>query len=141
MWTDERVELLKKLWADGLSASRIAAELGGITRNAVIGKVHRLGLSGRAKTPSSSVSRPRKARSSSHLFRGMRAAVRGNTALAPAYELIGVVTGPIQMKAALNLLGHDVGGLRLPMVEASEEETAQIRSCLERLKLLEPSRV
>ena len=43
-WTDERVELLKKLWADGLSASQIAAELGGITRNAVIGKVHRLGL-------------------------------------------------------------------------------------------------
>lgn len=49
-WTDERVELLKKLWADGLSASQIAAELGGITRNAVIGKVHRLGLSGRAKS-------------------------------------------------------------------------------------------
>ena len=48
-WTDERVELLKKLWSDGLSASQIAAELGGITRNAVIGKVHRLGLSGRAK--------------------------------------------------------------------------------------------
>jgi 4-hydroxy-tetrahydrodipicolinate synthase len=61
--------------------------------------------------------------------------------LAPAYELIGVVTGPIQIKAALNLLGHEVGGLRLPLVEASEEETAQIRSCLERLKLLEPSRV
>ena len=53
-WTDERVEMLKKLWADGLSASQIAAELGGITRNAVIGKVHRLGLSGRAKSPSSS---------------------------------------------------------------------------------------
>src|SRR5436305_12771417 len=86
MWTDERVELLKKLWADGLSASRIAAELGGITRNAVIGKVHRLGLSGRAKTPSSSVSRPRKPRSSSNLFRGMRGAVRGNTALAARYE-------------------------------------------------------
>ena len=63
-WTDERVELLKKLWADGLSASQIAAELGGITRNAVIGKVHRLGLSGRAKSPSSSAPRPRKARSS-----------------------------------------------------------------------------
>ncbi|HTS72465.1 MAG TPA: 4-hydroxy-tetrahydrodipicolinate synthase [Gaiellaceae bacterium] len=61
--------------------------------------------------------------------------------LAPAYELIGVVTGPIQIKAALNLLGHDVGGLRLPLVEASEEETAQIRSCLERLRLLEPSSV
>nr|WP_321454566.1 GcrA family cell cycle regulator [uncultured Cohaesibacter sp.] len=49
-WTDERVELLKKLWAEGLSASQVAAELGGVTRNAVIGKVHRLGLSGRAKT-------------------------------------------------------------------------------------------
>jgi 4-hydroxy-tetrahydrodipicolinate synthase len=59
--------------------------------------------------------------------------------LAPAYELIGVVTGPIQMKAALNLLGHDVGGVRLPLVEASDDEVAQIRACLERLKLLAPA--
>ena len=50
-WTDERVELLRKLWMDGLSASQIAKQLGEVTRNAVIGKVHRLGLSGRA-TPS-----------------------------------------------------------------------------------------
>ncbi|MEO8927828.1 MAG: GcrA family cell cycle regulator, partial [Caulobacteraceae bacterium] len=50
-WTDERVEILKKLWLDGHSASQIAKQLGGVTRNAVIGKVHRLGLSGRA-TPS-----------------------------------------------------------------------------------------
>ena len=77
-WTDERVELLKKLWADGLSASQIAAELGGITRNAVIGKVHRLGLSGRAKSPSSASPRPRKARTSSHMMRVPRAAIRGN---------------------------------------------------------------
>lgn len=49
-WTEERVELLKKLWMEGLSASQIAAELGdGVTRNAVIGKVHRLKLSARAK--------------------------------------------------------------------------------------------
>lgn len=48
-WTDERVARLSKLWADGLSASQIATDLGGVTRNAVIGKVHRLGLSGRAK--------------------------------------------------------------------------------------------
>jgi GcrA cell cycle regulator len=47
-WTDERVETLKRLWLDGLSASQIAKQLGGVTRNAVIGKVHRLGLSGRA---------------------------------------------------------------------------------------------
>lgn len=50
-WTEERVERLKKLWIDGLSASQIAGELGSVTRNAVIGKVHRLGLSGRAKNP------------------------------------------------------------------------------------------
>jgi GcrA cell cycle regulator len=47
-WTDERVELLKKMWTEGQSASQIAKELGGVTRNAVIGKVHRLGLSNRA---------------------------------------------------------------------------------------------
>jgi GcrA cell cycle regulator len=46
-WTDERVELLKKMWNEGQSASQIAKELGGVTRNAVIGKVHRLGLSNR----------------------------------------------------------------------------------------------
>ena len=85
-WNDERVELLKKLWNDGLSASQIAAELGGITRNAVIGKVHRLGLSGRAKSPSSTVPRPRKPRAPSHMLRIGRA-TRGNTALAPIYEL------------------------------------------------------
>ena len=46
-WSDERVELLKRLWGEGQSASQIAKELGGVTRNAVIGKVHRLGLSNR----------------------------------------------------------------------------------------------
>ncbi|QDC11170.1 GcrA cell cycle regulator [Oceanicola sp. D3] len=47
-WTDERVETLKRMWGEGQSASQIAKELGGVTRNAVIGKVHRLGLSNRA---------------------------------------------------------------------------------------------
>ncbi|MCA8902907.1 MAG: GcrA cell cycle regulator, partial [Hyphomonas sp.] len=56
-WTEERVSALKKLWAEGHSASQIAKQLGGVTRNAVIGKVHRLGLSGRA-TPSRPVKRP-----------------------------------------------------------------------------------
>ncbi len=46
-WTDERVETLKRMWTEGQSASQIAKELGGVTRNAVIGKVHRLGLSNR----------------------------------------------------------------------------------------------
>ncbi|MBI1251294.1 MAG: GcrA cell cycle regulator [Alphaproteobacteria bacterium] len=56
-WTDDRVALLRKLWAEGLSASQIAKQLGGVTRNAVIGKVHRLGLAGRA-TPSRPAKRP-----------------------------------------------------------------------------------
>jgi GcrA cell cycle regulator len=58
-WSDDRVELLTKLWGEGLSASQIAAALGGgVTRNAVIGKVHRLGLSGRAK-PGAAATAPR----------------------------------------------------------------------------------
>jgi GcrA cell cycle regulator len=80
-WTEERVGLLKKLWLEGLSASQIAKQLGGVTRNAVIGKVHRLGLSGRAtpsqpprpafKTPRpprpvSTMSAPRRVSSSPH---------------------------------------------------------------------------
>jgi GcrA cell cycle regulator len=63
-WTDERVTMLKKLWLEGLSASQIAKQLGGVTRNAVIGKVHRLGLSGRAapSQPSRPAFRPQRAR-------------------------------------------------------------------------------
>jgi 4-hydroxy-tetrahydrodipicolinate synthase len=61
--------------------------------------------------------------------------------LDPAYELLKVVTNPIAIKCALNLLGHEVGGLRLPLVEATEDEREQIRGCLERLRLLEPARV
>lgn len=81
-WSEPRVDSLKKLWADGLSASQIAAELGGITRNAVVGKVHRLGLSGRAKSPSSS-SRPRKPRRTQMV--GVRPSMRGNSALANGF--------------------------------------------------------
>ncbi|WP_101067767.1 GcrA family cell cycle regulator [Roseovarius salinarum] len=50
-WTDERVEMLKRMWNEGQSASQIAKELGNVTRNAVIGKVHRLGLSNRTGGP------------------------------------------------------------------------------------------
>ena len=86
-WTDDRVEQLKKLWEAGLSASQIAAELGNVTRNAVIGKVHRLGLSGRAKSPSSAAPRQRKARPAQHMMRVSRPHSRGNTALAHAFEV------------------------------------------------------
>ncbi len=86
-WTDDRVELLKKLWEGGLSCSQIAAELGSVTRNAVIGKIHRLGLSGRVKSPSSAAPRQRKARPAQHMMRVSRPVSRGNTALAHAFEV------------------------------------------------------
>jgi 4-hydroxy-tetrahydrodipicolinate synthase len=64
---------------------------------------------------------------------------RINEALAPAYELLQVQTNPIAIKAALNILGHDVGGLRLPLVEANEDELERVRGCLERLGVLVPA--
>ena len=59
--------------------------------------------------------------------------------LEPSIELLRVAPNPIAIKAALRLLGHDAGGHRLPLVEATEEETARVRSCLERLGLLVPT--
>jgi 4-hydroxy-tetrahydrodipicolinate synthase len=57
----------------------------------------------------------------------------------PVYELLKVQTNPIAIKAALNLIGHDVGGLRLPLVSANEGELERVRDCLERLGLLTPA--
>jgi len=118
-WTDERVELLKKLWADGLSASQIAAELGGITRNAVIGKVHRLGLSGRAKSPSSAAPRQRKARAHSHMLRVSRPAMRGNTALAQSF---GQLAYDYEVEAEPELIDNIIPlGQRRSILELTEE--------------------
>ena len=75
-WTDERVERLTRLWQEGLSASQVAAELGGITRNAVIGKVHRLGLSGRGQP--AAVKRSRKPRSAAGESRAVRPCAIGH---------------------------------------------------------------
>ena len=87
-WSDDRVEQLKKLWEAGLSASQIAAELGNVTRNAVIGKVHRLGLSGRAKSPATAAPRQRKAaRPAQPMMRVARPVAHGNTALAQVFEV------------------------------------------------------
>jgi GcrA cell cycle regulator len=112
-WTDERVELLKKLWADGLSASQIAAQLGGVSRNAVIGKVHRLKLSGRGRASSASP-RPKKTVSSGgRPARSGRAvtATIGATALKAQFDVDAVahrdlrpiedVVVPISRKLAL----------------------------------------
>ena len=120
-WTDERVELLKKLWNDGLSASQIAAELGNVTRNAVIGKVHRLGLSGRAKSPGSATPRPRKpaARPPSHPAghqNGGSGLTRGNTALAPQFA------PQIEAEAQSRVVGlYTPAGLPLMEVEVQAD--------------------
>ncbi len=60
-----------------------------------------------------------------------------NEELRPALDLLKVAVNPIAIKAALNLLGHEVGGHRLPLVEASEDELAQVRACLDRLNILQ----
>jgi GcrA cell cycle regulator len=83
-WNDERVDVLKKLWADGLSASQIAGRLGGVTRNAVIGKVHRLGLSGRATT-SRMKSRPRVRTQAARRLMKPRTPTAGNVAFRSLY--------------------------------------------------------
>src|SRR5262245_39533281 len=88
-WNDERVDALKKLWADGLSASQIAGRLGGVTRNAVIGKVHRLGLAGRATTSRMKSHRPR-VRTAQAVKRGLMMRTRpagtaGNSPLKSLY--------------------------------------------------------
>lgn len=87
-WTDERVELLKKLWSEGLSASQIAGRIGGVSRNAVIGKVHRLGLSGRATTTrmKSHRPRPRMAQTSAKRPQKARFAQVGNPAVRALYQ-------------------------------------------------------
>ena len=96
-WSDDRVATLSKLWLDGLSASQIAKQLGGVTRNAVIGKVHRLGLSGRA-APSSPARAPRisaprlpRARKAASPARVVRTALRLVVSAPPGAEGPGLV--------------------------------------------------
>lgn len=75
-WTDERVARLTKLWSEGLSASQVAAELGGVTRNAVIGKIHRLGLSGRDKPATKTGTRQKRTARANGYTRTNRSAPR-----------------------------------------------------------------
>ena len=95
-WTDERVELLKKLWSDGLSASQIAAEIGNVTPNAVIGKVHRLGLSGRGKAKAASPQRSKKpARPPSAPAPIAQPLARSGVAVAPAPLALDAAPSPL----------------------------------------------
>jgi GcrA cell cycle regulator len=121
-WTDEVVEQLKQHWIDGKSASQIAGLLGnGVTRNAVIGKVHRLGLAGRAKTPSTSIPRPRRlAPPPAHRVAGPRLnapaprMMRGATAFALAPETLTELEQPEFESVVLPM------SLRVTIVELKE---------------------
>jgi GcrA cell cycle regulator len=86
-WTEERIELLRRLWIEDFSASRIAAELGGVSRSAVIGKIHRLGLQGRG-SPTSSLKRQCKPRLSQSERRVWRPLSIGNAALKAEPEML-----------------------------------------------------
>ena len=113
-WTEERVELLKKLWADGLSASQIAGRLGGITRNAVIGKVHRLGLAGRATTSRMRSPRLRHRIGQTPMRPAPAARIQyrthGNTALKPVFA-------PVEQRMpALALVPSPIEDLNIPPV-------------------------
>jgi GcrA cell cycle regulator len=133
-WTDERVELLRKLWSEGLSASQVAAELGpGITRNAVIGKIHRLGLAERAKTVVSS--RPRVAKTPRQVVQQRAAAIpvtHGNVALAYEAQTL-VVARPrpeeevvIPMSERVTLMELRESTCRWPM---GDPTTPEFRFC------------
>jgi GcrA cell cycle regulator len=133
-WTDDRVELLQKLWAEGLSASQVAAELGpGITRNAVIGKIHRLGLAERAKTASAPRTRaPKAARPAASAPRMASHAVHGNVALALAPQTVVIphaqpeeeVVIPMSERVALMELRESM--CRWPM---GDPTTPEFRFC------------
>jgi GcrA cell cycle regulator len=106
-WTDERVELLKKMWGEGQSASQIAKELGGVTRNAVIGKVHRLGLSNRAGAAPAAA--PAAATAT--------AAAKPETKAKPAVKPAEVKARPAPAKPAPRVMPEDSAD-----VEADEDE-------------------
>ena len=102
-WTDERVETLKCMWGEGQSASQIAKELGGVTRNAVIGKVHRLGLSNRAVSADEEEEAPQVATAAPMKPEAMRAepaAPRAEAprpaAASPAAPVSNVTTLPVR---------------------------------------------
>jgi len=100
-WSDERVDLLRRLWQEGLSASRIATQLGGVSRNAVIGKIHRLGLSGRgakgAEAPEGDL--PRKAARVVEAPAAVAEASAPATAVQDCATVVTLQTAPVQPPA------------------------------------------
>lgn len=123
-WTDERVELLKKLWAEGLSASQIAAQLGGVSRNAVIGKVHRLKLSGRGKTTKA---QPRARKPVATTTAAAAAPVR-SAPRATVEKTVAQQASPSMREAAARPAAHATVGANALKVEFVADAIAQIET-------------
>ena len=136
-WTDERVEKLKELWSEGMSASQIAKVLGGVTRNAVIGKVHRLGLSNRSGPEEASSAEPAKTKAKPKP--AAKAAPEPKQEEAPAAEAAPVPV-PVQRRVAPVI--RDATQPRAPGAPTPEEEAAratlvEIEKIAKKISLLE----
>jgi GcrA cell cycle regulator len=124
-WTDDRVEKLKELWGDGMSASQIAKALGGVTRNAVIGKVHRLGLSNRGTTSAGQSASddgkpaPKPARPSRPAAK-VAAEPKSTTTTAPAEEV-----KPMSVAVRVQPVIRDATQPRAPGLPTPEERAAR----------------
>ncbi|MEM8790072.1 MAG: GcrA family cell cycle regulator [Pseudomonadota bacterium] len=134
-WTDDRVEKLKELWAEGMSASQIAKSLGGVTRNAVIGKVHRLGLSNRSAGSTSpapddgGAAEKKSAKAASAKAAEAEPAPAPKPAPAPVPQRVApVIRDASQPRAP---------GLPTPEEEAARATLAEIEKMAKKLDLLE----
>jgi GcrA cell cycle regulator len=119
-WTDDRVETLSKLWREGLSASQIARNLGcGITRNAVIGKVHRLGLTGRAAPRVPGAGRPDQRRERRGRLPRRKAASRLFARPVPAPDALPL---PLPAGGLASIVTVGYGQCRWPIGEPQDED-------------------
>ena len=127
-WTDERVDTLKRLWGEGLSASQIAGQLGGVSRNAVIGKVHRLGLESRIKKEAAASQTPEAHDATAEAPAAPAQAEPGRAEPASAGPMEAAADVPVVAPVADN----DAG---LPAAEAGSDEDDVVVPVPRRLKL------
>ncbi|MFQ5567414.1 MAG: GcrA family cell cycle regulator [Paracoccaceae bacterium] len=137
-WTDDRVEKLKQLWGDGMSASQIAKALGGVTRNAVIGKVHRLGLSNRGAAPggTAAAGEAKKADKPAKPSRPAKAAAEPKAA-APAETAKPAPVAVRPQPVIRDATQPRAPGLPTPEEQAARATLAEIEKMARRLDLLE----
>ncbi|MCH8952599.1 MAG: GcrA cell cycle regulator, partial [Proteobacteria bacterium] len=137
-WTDDRVEKLKQLWGDGMSASQIAKALGGVTRNAVIGKVHRLGLSNRgtASGGQTAASEAKTADKPARPSRPAKAAAEPKQAAAAAAEVAKPAPVVRVQPVIRDATQPRAPGLPTPEERAARATLAEIEKMARRLDLL-----